>query len=419
LLTWPHNTIALRHGRWPKKDVEPSYRSVQPHWSVPLQRRPRVSALSLVQLEATEAIAQDVDIVAEELYGTLYVGSPPQELTVAFDTGSGNILLPAKGCPSVACMSHKTYDPSKSVMAEAIGNIREPHSIGTAETVRLSIGNGEVMGTLVQDKVCLNAAQSVCARTGIVTLKEMSDDPFSLLPYDGVVGLGMPSASLEYRFDMLGNMAEDGTLLDNRFAVWIARESDKDQSEITFGTVAPERMVTDIVWIPVSRRDSGMWQATIKDVYIDDVPMSVCGKAGCQVAFDTGTSGIAGPAATIKTLVKELGVKAECAGAPGGTGKRLGFAFGDDWLLNIDASDYLKRRGEKCSHQLLGIDVPPPRGPIIFLGAAFFRRYYTIFDRNALRVGVAFAKHTATAGGETPEQSAERLMVYTGSTNEE
>eukprot|EP00971_Amphidinium_carterae_P175807 3484981-Amphidinium_carterae.1 len=35
----------------------------------------------------------------------------------------------------------------------------------------------------------------------------------------------------------------------------------------------------------------------------------------------------------------------------------------------------LVSRGEKCSHQLLGIDVPPPRGPIIFLGAAFFRRY--------------------------------------------
>jgi len=410
---------ALRHARWRSKqeDIVPPHSALSP-WTVPLHRRPRrlSQSLSLVQLEATEGVEAD-DIVAEELYGTLYVGSPPQELTVTFDTGSGNILLPAKDCPSVACMSHKTYDPSKSVAAEAIANIREPHaSLKTPERVRLSIGNGEVMGDLVVDQVCLNAARSVCARTGIVKLEEMSYEPFSLLPYDGVVGLGMPAASLDYRFDILGNMAEDGTLQDNRFAIWIATETDKDPSEITFGTFTQGRMVTDIVWLPVSRKDTGMWQTTIKDIYVDEVPLSICGKGGCQVAFDTGTAGIAAPTSVVKTMVAELGIKSGCVV---GQGKRLGFAFGDDWLLNIDESDYVKHHGDKCQHQLVEVDMPPPRGPIIFLGDAFFRRYYTVFDRNALRVGVAFAKHTASPGGETSEQASQRLMVYTGSTTDE
>jgi len=414
-----HGALAVQAGRLRRSTQNSTGLSVRVRRAQ--HRAPEVQPLSLVQLAASGGKAKAAaDVVPDELYGTIYIGSPPQAFQVTFDTGSGNIIIPAKSCQSIACQSHSRYDESKSVLAEDIINIQRPSAAakGGRESVRLSISNGELVGDLVVDKVCLDEAQSVCAKTGVVEATEMTDEPFSLWPYDGIVGLGNPGASLDNRFDLLGNMAEDGTLQENRFAIWMATESDKEDSEITFGTHNGDRLVTDFAWVPLSSTNAGFWQTTIKDVYMDGVPLKLCGKDGCQVALDTGTSGIAGPTSIIKTLLKELGIKKDCTGPAAGNGRSLGFGFGE-WLLNIDANDYVKHANNWCHHQFVGIDIPPPRGPIILLGDAFFRRYYTVFDRSALQLGFGFARHAGSNGAETPEDAASRLMIYTGASSDD
>jgi len=63
------------------------------------------------------------------------------------------------------------------------------------------------------------------------------------------------------------------------------------------------------------------------------------------------------------------------------------------FVFNLDKTDYVKRVGSKCVHQFLAIDLDPSKGSLVLLGDPFMKRYFTIFDRDTLKIGLAWAVH--------------------------
>mmetsp|Transcript_70892 Transcript_70892/g.122834 ORF Transcript_70892/g.122834 Transcript_70892/m.122834 type:complete len:455 (+) Transcript_70892:145-1509(+) len=390
---------------------------------VKLQRRParnirggqlrgaHLPRQSFMQLGA-EAKAKTVFSQPSEIFGTILVGSPPMEYMVTFDTASGNLMLPSSKCTGVACLSHQPYDEALSATSKPIFMLDDPAENGQREQVKLHVGRGLVTGELIRDQVCLTKQLSVCAKTAFISAVEMSDEPFLLFPYDGILGLGMPALSIQKRFNLMGNLADVGSLKRNLFAIWLAETGDEEDSEITFGSLDGDRLGSNVMWLPVSTIATGLWQVTVKDVLIGKARLGICnGKKQCQVAFDSGTNAITGPSAIISQLEAEVNVKEDCTNYD--KLPSLGFDFGE-YVLTLEHKDYVMRTsGTSCHHEFFGLDLPPPKGPIFLLGEPFLKRYYTIYDRTSMRVGIGLAKHKTPSAvkDETIEEAAERLMI--------
>jgi len=326
---------------------------------------------------------------ASEYYGKIAIGEPPQEFLVVFDTGSGNLLLPGKDCSDEACTSHKRFDSGISKTAVQIAFADQPDKAvdkgGDRDVVTITFGTGEMSGVFIKDRICIG---SICTRGNFVAATEESDEPFSLVPFDGIFGLSLPQMSEGAGFNIMDDMVAGKVLKSNLFSVFFGSK-DPEESEISFGEYKKERMASDLVFAPVTT--PGYWQVAMEDVTIGNKKQLLCkGAGGCQVAVDTGTSLLAGPTDVINALIDRLAVADDCANY--GKLPDLGFVV-QGHVLNLRPEDYVDKSSDGCSVALMTLDIPPPKGPLFIFGDPFLRKYYTVYDRANLRVGFALAKH--------------------------
>ncbi|XP_004391239.1 pepsin A, partial [Trichechus manatus latirostris] len=144
-----------------------------------------------------------------EYFGTIGIGTPAQDFTVIFDTGSSNLWVPSIYCSSAACTNHNRFNPDKSSTYEA-----------TSETVSITYGTGSMTGILGYDTVQVGGIEDTNQIFGLSETEPSSFLYYS--PFDGILGLAYPSISASGATPVFDNIWDQGLISQDLFSVYLS-----------------------------------------------------------------------------------------------------------------------------------------------------------------------------------------------------
>mmetsp|Transcript_58328 Transcript_58328/g.125319 ORF Transcript_58328/g.125319 Transcript_58328/m.125319 type:complete len:457 (-) Transcript_58328:82-1452(-) len=386
------------------------------------------------------------DVAPRSYYvGNIRVGGDdgaPQELLVFFDTGSGQVILDSTRCGAAPCLRRHRYSPiaSHAQNVKADGLAVRRGAKGDSAHVHLDshdeAGSGEIAGDLVRDRVCLGAERTaassraeVCTDLDFMAVTNMTMEPFMSTPFDGIVGLGLEGLSIGPDFSFFGRLAKrGGGLPAPHFALFLPPVDQGDRAEVAFGGHNPARLASPLSWVPVAQPEKGFWQVSISSVSAGDGSVNLCPE-GCRGVLDSSSSRLGVPEEALPKLEAALALAApdargECTGAD------IRLTLDGGITLTLTARDYAERSGSKCIplfHPVTSEDqqragrmadhggIVRSGGfgdPTFILGEPLLRRYYTVFDWEAKRLGFGLAAAaTADAAAAEVHSGAEEFIL--------
>jgi len=354
---------------------------------VPITKGPRARQ---TQRQSELGAAPDVpikDYMDAQYYGPISIGTPAQNFNVVFDTGSSNLWVPSKSCAmfNIACRLHSKYDSSASSTF-----------VKNASTFAIRYGSGSLSGIVSEDAVTMGGV-TVPKQLFAESVKEPGI-AFIAAKFDGILGMGFPEISVNGIQPWFQGAVAAGLIKAPEFAFYLAKDATASPGgELVLGGTDTARYTGDFTYVPVTK--PGYWQFAWDGVTVAGKPFA----AGPIAAIaDTGTSLLAGPKDLIAKLAGMIpGVtpivngeySADCskiASMP-----TISFSVGKT-TFDLEGSDYIIKEtaGGKtqCLLGMMGIDIPPPHGPLWIMGDVFLRKYYTVFDYGGKRLGFATAK---------------------------
>ncbi|KAM4825301.1 napsin-A isoform 2-T2 [Thomomys bottae] len=326
-----------------------------------------------------------------QYFGEIGLGTPPQNFSVVFDTGSSNLWVPSRTCSflSLPCWFHRRFD------ARASSSFR-PNGTKFA----IQYGTGRLDGILSEDKLTIGGIAGAS-----VTFGEALWQPsiiFTFGHFDGILGLGFPSLAVGGVQPPLDALVEQGLLKRPVFSFYLHRDPEgADGGELVLGGSDPDHYIPPLIFMPIT--SPTYWQIRMQRLKVG-TGLTLCAQ-GCAAILDTGTSLITGPSEEIYALHAAIGgfpllagqYLIHCSRVP--KLPPVSFLLGSTWF-NLTAQDYVIQISQGgfrlCLSGFQALDVPPPAGPFWILGDVFLGTYLAVFDRGdakaAARVGLARAR---------------------------
>ncbi|GMN44125.1 hypothetical protein TIFTF001_013305 [Ficus carica] len=230
-----------------------------------------------------------------QYYGEIGIGSPVQNFTVIFDTGSSNLWVPSAKCYfSLACYFHSRYKSSKSTTYTSIG-----------KSCEINYGSGSISGFFSQDNV--QVGDVVVKDQVFIEATREGSLSFLLAKFDGILGLGFQEISVGNVTPVWYNMVQQDLVSDEVFSFWLNRDPTAEVGgEIIFGGVDEKHFKGKHTYVPVTKK--GYWQIEMGDIFVGNQSTGVC-EGGCAAVVDSGTSLLAGPTTVVTEINHAIGAK--------------------------------------------------------------------------------------------------------------
>jgi len=331
-----------------------------------------------------------------QFYGPIKVGG--QSFEVIFDTGSANVWVPGKSCGFFTCYRHPRYDEAKSTSFEKDGR-----------KYSVQYGSGPVEGVFAKDTVSVGSIDvkgQVFAEVSKVSFGPLNL-AFALGKFDGLLGLGWNSIS-EYNIPTpFENMVTQKLIAEPVFAFYLQNDASK-KGELIFGGVDKSHYTGELVDVPLT--SESYWQVSLDSLSFGDSSIVSSQKA----IIDSGTSLLAGPKQAVDALAKQAGATSvmgkeysiDCSKLSSLPDLKIVLG-GKDFTLSSE--DYVLQVSGQCLFAFIGMDVPPPRGPLWIMGDVFMRKYYCVFDYGNKQMRIAPASQTTAELSSAP--SADLVVV--------
>ncbi|KAH9902941.1 aspartic peptidase domain-containing protein [Cubamyces lactineus] len=307
--------------------------------------------------------------------GMISIGTPPQKLTVLFDTGSPDLWVTSSTCDNDWCnqLTGARFDVSASSTAQR-----------QAGTFNASYGGGEsAVGPIYTDEVTV----------GGVTIKDQYFSPATdQVGFTGntvgVLGLSLASISDLKQPPFLQHAVQEGLIKSGVLGFRL----NGAHSEAFIGGTNPSLYTGPIEPHPIDP-SNGFWQAPGGTVKVN-------GKAvleNVSTIIDTGTAGIVGPPEQVALFWKAVPGAQEDAGEgvwtyPCDADVAVAFSWGGkDWELSADDLNGGDLGDGTCFGNIFAVDLQFGDN-VWILGSNFLNGVYAVFSLDDMTVGFATPK---------------------------
>ncbi|KAJ3002105.1 Vacuolar protease A, partial [Thoreauomyces humboldtii] len=374
----------------------------------------RPQAVHLTVTKGPTVLTQQVATVGNEsisylsqnnggYYAEVQLGTPPQTLKVLLDTGSSDFWIYAS---QNVTTGDKLYHPYASTT-----------NVDVHKNTSISYADGSTATYEWQSDVVVFGGKTVRTHIAAAFLDLNPGVTEATMSPPGLLGLAFPEIQTANFTTPVQQMAIDGVIPRNMYALYMGDERNSTDGEITLGGYNQDRFVQgDLAWNPTfpgtERNVTGWRWFTINvDGYslgtdVHNTTRTVDGvKGDSEYVLDSGTSFLSLPTALVSHLVAATNATLTSTSLVNG-----GYAVdcshrtsAPDLSFTVGGKDYTFE-----SHEWIGYD---PRqvevgGTDCFLevydggdgsvypyilGGTFMRKFYSIYDFDGLRTGLARA----------------------------
>ncbi|KAG9031856.1 Type I transmembrane sorting receptor [Tulasnella sp. UAMH 9824] len=315
-----------------------------------------------------------------KVYGDMSIGTPAQSISVQFDTGSSDLLIPTSECQ--ACVS-PFFEPRNS---NTFTNLEQYFNTSFG-------GGAKASGYLASDTVSLGDLSVDNQIFAIIT--EATNDFDS--PNSGLIGFGFQSGSASNIVPWFVNLVNEGKLESNVASFYISRQ-EAAGSEACVGCIDSTKFTGEPEYFPLYPGNASQsdWTIVTQGMTYDNKPVL---DEPLLSAFDTGGPYTVVPTKVAKALHSKIpgarydkdlqGYTFPCDKAS--SIAPIGWMFGTSAVFNIRPSQLNLGETEKGSNKCLSAIFPADDLSIGLIGDAFLSSWYSIFDYGNLRMGFAAA----------------------------
>ncbi|KAG0047733.1 hypothetical protein BGZ83_007251 [Gryganskiella cystojenkinii] len=333
----------------------------------------------------------------------MLIGTPSQEFSVVFDTGSSDLWVSSVNCVSSSCLSLRRFNPARSRTFQQDGRT---WSVNYADNLQVS-------GVLGKDDITVAGIGIQNQIFGLANINVGSTQPTGI---DGILGLGFDiNSDVKGVATPVTNMMDQQQIDQKIVSVWLNKAVNQDASlsnggEFIFGGVDPSLYTGSITYVQVNSQTD--WRVPVEQLFIGRKELSLSAAASNAI-IDTGSSWILFPeylATAFHRLIPnsqfdpKLGWLVPCALANSRSVGDLTFVFSGQ-KFSVPISDIVILKSEYNGYCLSAIDswgeyAGHGGQSGLLLGDLFIKNQYVVFDYTpnpSPRIG--FAKKVENAPG--------------------